>query len=263
MKEVIRWGTVFLAMDNLSESSIDEAKKYVKVGYCPGSILMVTAWALEDLKYVGIDDCNCLAMPELKEEEARALFFFHAEPKEEVDKEVVMRCISRCRLFKGYINNSHYHPLALKVLGSQLAAQDPEEWESQLNEADVFSPRQKRENPGFSILRRSFDRLMDEDRLLFMDVALFNVGGVRRSSRGLMGQLMGQFYGMSMNILDWLSIVHGSSVEAVKRRVSLFGAFVDSIQSMVIIYQICRATTNFVIRSFLEDQFCFIECALH
>ena len=222
---------VFLAIDNLSESSIDEAKKYLKVEYCRGSILMVTARAFDDLKYVGIDDCNCLAMPELEREEARALFLFHAEPKQEVDKKVVMHCISRCWFFKGFKNSSHYHPLALKVLGSQLATQDPKEWESQLNEVDVFNQRQERENPIFSIFRRSFDRLKDEDKLLFMDVALFDI----RSDVERFSMYQMEYSDISMSIFDWLSIVHGLSVEVVKKRVSLYGAFVHSIQSMVMV----------------------------
>jgi hypothetical protein len=56
-----------------------------------------------------------------------------------------------------------------------MEARDPKEWELQLNEMDVFNQRLERENPVVSILNRSFDKLMDEDQLLFMDVALFYI----------------------------------------------------------------------------------------
>ena len=67
----------------------------------------------------------------------------------------------------------HYHPLTLKVLGSQLVGKPPTEWQLQLEGGDVFNQRREDKNPVFSVLETSFSSLMSEDQMLFMDVALF------------------------------------------------------------------------------------------
>ena len=250
MNDLMKKEKVFLAIDNISDNkSIDEAKKYLQAGYCSGSIVMVTSRALGHLTYLRIDKSACFEMPRLGKDEAMALFLYHAEPRTEVDKKVLNRCIKRCYFSKGNnkLRSSHYHPLALKVLGSQLGAEDPKEWKLQLKEVDVFNQRRERENPVFSILRRSFDELKPEDQLLFMDVALFDIGDDYKSWRETRGSVSrsADFYDDGVDgswayrstklarlqepsrtwyIFDWLSMVHGLSVTVVKDRVSTFEA---------------------------------------
>ncbi|KAG0570086.1 hypothetical protein KC19_6G137500 [Ceratodon purpureus] len=221
LKHLMPSNKVVLAIDNVSGNSkiCEESLKYLRLEYGPGSIVTVTARALGELENLGIMSSSCLAMPELVRDEARALFLYHAEPKDEVDEGVVMQCIYRCHFGKGDGKGSHhYHPLTLKVLGSQLVGRHPEDWKSQLEEEDVFNQRQEQEHPVFSILRRSFDTLKFEYRMLFMDVALFDIGPFSRRN----GVIICNWdeWTTWYNMFEWLRMVHGISTEELKKRLN-------------------------------------------
>ncbi|KAG0601530.1 hypothetical protein M758_11G119300 [Ceratodon purpureus] len=204
---------VFIAIDNVFDSSkcLEEADAYLKLNYSPNSVVVVTARSLDQLQMLQIEKSNCLEMPDLEKDEARSLFMYHAThagrvqdaPEVEVGEEIIKRCLKKCYFGKGREGKHHYHPLALEVLGRQLGY-DPEPWKVQLVEldaGDAFNQLRERESqhPIFSILRRSFDMLGDEDQLLFMDAALFNP----------------QF---GTDVLKWLSLVNEMSVNVVKQR---------------------------------------------
>ena len=197
----------------------EEARKYLKLKYCEGSVVMVTARALGELMDLGVDGGSCVAIPELVEDEARELFLHSTGCESVVDEGVIRRCIERCYFGKGDGKGGHYHPLALKVLGSQMVGRDAGEWALELEGEDVFNQRREQEHSVFSILRRSFDELLDEDKALFMDVALIGLEyhyGIWRVS------LLSSF--RDSDIFDsgkpWLSIVHGLNMKVLKERVS-------------------------------------------
>ena len=210
--------TVFLAIDNMSDNvmSIDLVKLFLSAGFHYGSVVVVTARSLEVLKthHLNLDENSCLEMPELQKDEAKALFLQHAicdqEARAEVDNDILDRCLKRCYFRKGAGKSYHYHPLALKVLGIQLGfyKYDQNKWASLLKEFDTFNRRREDTHPIFSILRRSFDTLKPEDRMLFMDVALFLPEPVLSKTK--------------WTALEWLSMVHGTSVHDMMERVRLF-----------------------------------------
>ncbi|KAG0601427.1 hypothetical protein M758_11G109900 [Ceratodon purpureus] len=213
LKQNIIKQKVFIAIDNVFDSSkcLEEAGAYLKLNYSPNSVVVVTARSLDQLEMVKIEKTNCMEMPDLEKDEARSLFLYHATdagrvqdaPEVEVGEEIIKRCLKKCYFGKGREGKHHYHPLALEVLGRQLVY-NLEPWKVQLDEldaGDAFNQLRERESqhPIFSILRRSFDMLGDEDQLLFMDAALFN------------SQL-------EIDVLMWLSIVNGMSVNLVKQQ---------------------------------------------
>ncbi|KAG0569867.1 hypothetical protein KC19_6G122000 [Ceratodon purpureus] len=228
LKHLMQSNKVALAIDNVSRNSkiCEEARKYLRLEYGQGSIVMVTARALGELEILGTMRGSCLAMPELVRDEARALFLYHAEPKDAVDEGVVMQCINRCHFGKGDGKGSkHYHPLTLKVLGTQLVGRHPGEWNSQLEEEDVFNQLQEQENPVFSILRRSFDTLKFEYRMLFMDVALIDNKPKLSLSRRVYDSNDGvmrnsDYLSTWYNMFEWLRMVHGISMEELKKRLN-------------------------------------------
>ncbi|XP_073390626.1 uncharacterized protein [Physcomitrium patens] len=206
---------VFLTIDNVSGTTMEQALTLLKAGYGPGSVLLVTARSLDQLKSLRIDTNECLEMPELEIDEAKSLFLYHAAcvpaTRNEADEELILFCVRRCCFRKGCGISYHYHPLALQVLGEQLGRVGyvPERWWALLNEIDLFNPFREPKHPVFSILRKSFDALTAQDQLLFMDAALFvpySVGGYDFD------------WGYKWSVFEWLGMVHGISVDTVKKR---------------------------------------------
>ena len=210
-------GAVFLAVDNMSDAdpSVVEAKRYVSARLPPGSIVIVTTRSRDSLARVGldVDGDECMEMPELESKEARCLFLASCGGRNGDDEQLVERCIKRCHICKGdrELRSYHYIPLALDVLGRELAElEDPKEWEAQLHLIDKdksFNQSHESEHhPIFSVLRRSFDALPERDKLLFMDVALF-VPQHNSSAE--------------VNVLEWLGVVLGiRRMEDVRNGVS-------------------------------------------
>ena len=209
--------TVFLAVDNMSDThvSIMEAKGYLSAKLPLGSIVIVTTRYKEALSRLGLSmHDECMKMPELEFEEARSLFLKSCEGRNEDDEQLIERCVKRC-----YFENEeqrmsyHYHPLALDVLGRELAwFDDPKEWVKQLDmiDKDIFNQSNEREHPIFSILRKSFDALVEEDQLLFMDVVLFLPHVFKES-----------ILSIQVTVVEWLGMVHKiARVEDVKNGVS-------------------------------------------
>lgn len=78
---------------------------------------------------------------------------------------------------KGQGNSHHYHPLALEVLGRQFGSiyYDLEEKAIHLADTDIFNKLWKWPNEHFvfSIWRRKFDMLWNEDQLVFINALSF------------------------------------------------------------------------------------------
>ncbi|KAG0559588.1 hypothetical protein KC19_10G116300 [Ceratodon purpureus] len=210
---------VFLAIDNLLDNP--EAKKQAKTllgtQWTAGSVVIVTTRAHGELtnlnQYIRSEDC--VEMPELTEVEARCLFLNHVTCGQGatiamLDKRLVGRCVQRCHFGKGEGLGCHYIPLALEVLGEQLGCNgyDAELWEMQLKNIDVFREKlTKDEHPIFSILRTSYDSLSEDVQMLFMDTAVF------LPSHPFLPTDMYKW-----NLFDWLSTVHGTSVDEVMKQ---------------------------------------------
>jgi hypothetical protein len=178
---------------------MDEAKSYLSASLPIGSIVLLTSRTKETLLYMRahVEEGNCLEMPELDVEEAKSLFCKSSdlELTSEVDGELILRCVERCRFEKDDgSGSSHYHP--------------SREWRAQLDkiDEDIFNLSKEIDHPIFSILRRSFDAVSEEDQLLFMDVALFTP---RRSYLVWKYQFLSS--GHTLNGFEWLGMVHRRS----------------------------------------------------
>jgi hypothetical protein len=204
---------VFLAIDNVSLETIDEAKELLRMGFLLGSIVIVTARSLVQLQGLNVEEC--MEMPELNEGDARLLFQYHAAPSSNPEirdvmfEQLLKQCVKRCYFGKGdHSKSGHYHPLALKVLGGQLGS-DPKKWVDKLNELDPYNPYNEKVHPIFSILGRSFEILKQEDQFMFMDVAIYFPKRVWTSIIE------------RCNVFEWLSMVHGKSLCVIKQKVCM------------------------------------------
>ncbi|KAG0556527.1 hypothetical protein KC19_11G060000 [Ceratodon purpureus] len=238
---------VFLAVDNVSDTqeSIDEAKTYLSAGLPSGSIVMMTSRSKATLLRVRPDvtESHVLEMPELDVEEAKSLFrrSSELERRGEADDGVVARCVKRCHFRKNDGSGSfQYHPLTLDVLGKQLGCIDPKEWEAHLDkiDEDIFNGTREKDHPIFSVLRKSYDDLSSnpDDQLLLMDVALF-----------LPSRQFGNEYESKLNLLEWLGMVRGTSVddvvcglERLRRKSLLEGLSVDGTKTRIGMHDLWR-----------------------
>ena len=203
---------VFLAIDNVQDSgSVEEAKRYLSAALPGDSIVVVTSRYKESLVRC-VDGDACVGMPELEREEARSLFLTKScDGGNGVDEELIERCMRTCHFRMDEREGRYvYHPLALVVLGSILGNLGAEFWDAELER--IGNDPNQRENGFygqiFTILRKSFDTLGEEDQLLFMDVALF------------MPQRM---EALKNSVFEWLGLVHRiPKVQDVRVRVSSF-----------------------------------------
>ncbi|KAG0601931.1 hypothetical protein M758_11G148700 [Ceratodon purpureus] len=216
LKKVIHKDRIFLAIDNVSESSdttviIDHTKTLLNLKkYAEDSIVLVVARSLDLLQNLNIAESDCLEMPELNKDEAKSLFlqriFISSNEKHD---ELIKNCIERCYFRKDDRNNYHYHPLALEVLSIQLSTLNPYEWMEQLMTVDTFNQFCDRKHPIFSILRTGYDNLKSQDdQDLFMDIVLFSPEDDKYETR--------------TNVFEWLSMVHGKSINTIITKVKNF-----------------------------------------
>lgn len=103
----------------------------------------------------------------------------------------------------------------LKVLGARLGSlgYNPDLWVDDLSKDrhERFNHFLERAHPIIHILRRGYDALLDDDQLLFMDVALF-----KPFQQSAFGKT--EVY----RTYKWLSVVHKSEVNSLKAQVQFF-----------------------------------------
>lgn len=219
---------MFLAIDNIVSSDreiIKQAKTYLGKRWSEGSVIIVTARSLGDLMYLQpcITKSDCMEVPELTRDDAMSLFLNHVKSANnydssvEMDEQLLDRCVEKCQFSKGTgKDDRHYIPLALEVLGEELAyvGYDPKNWNMRLKKIDTFEKElSQHKHPIFSILRTSYDSLCDDAKMLFMDVAIF-LPCVQYQSWH-----WGCF--LKCNLFDWLAMVHGSRVKEWLLQVSI------------------------------------------
>jgi hypothetical protein len=174
------------------------------------------------LQYLGVHKDNCFAILELELEEAKSLFLSYTRlEKNEVDQELLEKCMERCYFSRGQSSSSndmHYHPLALRVLGCEVGDLAREcgmrRQVALLSRIKTFNLSRQREHPVFSILRSSFDSLLEEDQLLFLQVALF-----------LPDYPIRKRIWRYCSPMEWLSMVHGEKDYDIELRVSVVHDF--------------------------------------
>ena len=212
---------VFLALDNVTDAPeiLEEVLWYLSVSYGVGSMILVTSRSLEVLlSELQIAKTHCLEVPDLIETEAISLFLQagpsnkHLELSSYSDDEQlrVVEGVQRALFTRKLRPGEQFHPLALKALASRLGKliNKPELWRNTLANLDLKFTQHK-VHPIFSILGSSFEMLPEEEKLIFMDVALF------RPSCAIVKE----------DICKWLSLVHRLTYEDIEDHVSFPRSF--------------------------------------
>ena len=207
---------VFLALDNVTDAPeiLKEVLWYLEeVSYGVGSMILVTSRSLEVLlSELQIREEHCLEVPDLIKTEAISLFLqagpSNKHPKlfsySDDEKLRVLEGVQKA-LFPRKRSGEQFHPLALMALASRLGKliDKPEQWRKTLQNLDLKKSQHK-DHPIFSILGSSFEMLPEEEKLIFMDVALF------KPSCAIVEE----------DIWKWLSLVHRLPYEVIQEHVS-------------------------------------------
>ncbi|KAG0584041.1 hypothetical protein KC19_3G180800 [Ceratodon purpureus] len=214
---------IFLAIDNVwdDSKSIEDAKMYLQTNYHEGSVVLVTSRSLKTLTYLGIKESHCFEMPGLEFQDAKDLFIQHAAYGIKFSKFddicAINKCVALCYFKKGDDKGGHYLPLALKALGMQLGClgRNPLEWVKALPKAKDFNYLQEEQNPVFSILRSSFDRLRPMDQSLFMDLIIYYP-----TRQDLMKWLSLIIYNPKrQDLMEWLGLLYNQDLREIESRV--------------------------------------------
>ena len=213
---------VFLALDNVTDAPeiLEEVLWYLSVSYGVGSMILVTSRSLEVLlSELQIAKNHCLEVPDLNEREAISLFLQADKSNKHLELssysgdeqfrvvEGVQRALFPRKLRQ---EGEQFHPLALKALAAKLGKliDKPVQWRKTLENLDL-KITQHTDHPIFSILGSSFEMLPEEEKLIFMDVALF------KPSCAIVEE----------DICKWLCLVHQLPYEDIEEHVSFPGSF--------------------------------------
>ena len=202
---------VFLALDNVTDAPeiLEEVLWYLSVSYGVGSMILVTH-AVKISSELQISKRHCLEVPDLNEAEAISLFLQagpsnkHLEFSTYSDDEQlrVVEGVWRALFTRTSRSRKQFHPLALASRLGRLIDK-PEQWRNTLANLDLKFTQHK-DHPIFSILGSSFEMLPEEEKLIFMDVALF------KPSCAIVKE----------DICKWLSLVHQLPYKDIEEHVS-------------------------------------------
>jgi hypothetical protein len=198
---------------------LKEVRWYLSVSYSLGSMILVTSRSLEILlSELQIAKTHCLEVPDLIETEAISLFLQAGPSSKHLelssysgDEQLrVVEGVQRALFTRKLRPGEQFHPLALKALASRLGKliNKPEQWRNTLENLDLKFTQYK-VHPIFSILGSSFEMLPEEEKLIFMDVALF------KPSCAIVEE----------DICKWLSLVHQLPCKDIEEHVSLPRSF--------------------------------------
>ena len=141
LKERMGRQKVFLVLDNIWDSEIEEVEKYLSAGYHDGSMVLLVSRSLGFLERKPcIPLHHCIEMPNVDEGGAIDVFLHYVGRSRESIKSsdewgIVKRCVKKC-YFVSASRDAH-HPLALKVIGMYVKGIKLDEWEERL-EVDKF-----------------------------------------------------------------------------------------------------------------------------
>lgn len=160
------------ALDNLS--FLEEAKTYLTLPFAKDNLVLVTARSIDVMRKLKISSSACMRIPTLKRNEVIFLFSHHTSCDisnlSSRGYDTLEKLVEQCPFQVEDMSTSEYHPLALKVLGSQVGV-DIEGWQH------IVRKHCSTENihPIFSILRSSYDLLRPQYQRMYLDLALYQL----------------------------------------------------------------------------------------
>ncbi|XP_040934205.1 disease resistance-like protein DSC1 isoform X2 [Gossypium hirsutum] len=96
-----------------------------------------------------------------------------------------------------FVEYTQYNPLALKVLGSQLYKRSSEYWKSEMDKLKEYG------QPEISnILKRSFDGLDEQEKNIFLDIAIFFKGELKENVEKILSSCYNGAKSSIRNLID-------------------------------------------------------------
>ncbi|CAL8173890.1 unnamed protein product [Prunus armeniaca] len=157
---------VLLILDDVSESSQLEKLAGEKDWFGKGSIIIITT---RDKRLLVKHDMQVSYKVEgLGDDDALELFSRNAFKKNEPEEGFL-------ELSKGFVNYARGLPLALKLLGCLVYKRDQDEWKSELDKLQKIPKSEI-----IDLLKVSYDGLDEMNKDIFLDVAFFHKGMVKK-----------------------------------------------------------------------------------
>ncbi|KAG0614204.1 hypothetical protein M758_6G158700 [Ceratodon purpureus] len=249
---------MFLAIDNVigDESSLAEAREFLKVGFHPQSRILITSRSKANVQELLSGGEFCIAMPRLRVNEAGEIFLRSAAPMRSIsgltdeERRIVGLCIQQC-LFesegnvvscephveeKGLFIESDvwesgwmsYQPLALSALGDFFRRNSSNShilrWKDHLEKnVDPFKDVWSSPDGIERIIGLQFSSLHPSEQLLFLDIALY--------TRIFFDSVVN--YDLQRSWLEWVSELHDVTVAVMERKRSTILCSVAPILSSV------------------------------
>lgn len=248
---------VFLVIDNISddEASRDEARAYLKAGFHPDSLIMITSRSQDIVKALFNDSESkyCKAMPNLTEEEAGIIFLQRAAPQRtlatlsDAEREILKLCLDQCRYPNPHEGQKkrniedyrQYHPLALRALAVYFFEIDNNNllsWKKNLYDDDKLK-LSRESSEIFRILGLQFSTFDKKKKLIFLDVALHYSTFWRSQEHDNKQQIIrsGSFewYHAFLDVeyyVIWLAEIHEERTRAMECQVSVITAPVKEVK---------------------------------
>nr|XP_023915150.1 disease resistance-like protein DSC1 [Quercus suber] len=163
INRILRLKRVLIILDDVDNADQIETLLGQCECFAGSRIILTTRYKSLLGKGKGLSTCD-YGVEELDEDEAIKLFRKHAFPSNEVPEDYL-------ELEKQAISYAKGLPLALKVMGRDLCGKPIDEWNEALDyyETNLHEDIQK-------ILRRSYEGLTEDEKIIFLDIACFFKG---------------------------------------------------------------------------------------
>lgn len=201
---------MFLVVDNVTESSREEAKWFVSAGLPPNSYVLVTSRGRDILEVLLGGPQYCQPFPTLKEEEAKQLFWSNAFPSDkplpatDTERQILQTCLSRCRIDNQFI------PRLLTKFAFFLQTK-----------GDILSWKEYNIGDADSILGLEYNNLDDISKLMFLDLAFF-AKEMRFTHMDFHAELDWKEHSNFKLVVDFIAMLHGISFHVAERKVGAY-----------------------------------------
>ena len=217
LQEKLRSQRVFLVVDNVAQSSRDEAEFFVKATTSPGSKVLVTSRNQKVLKAILGGAQYCKPMPGLRKQEASHLVLSIAaksklaSPLEPDEEQIVEDCVAEARHGAEGSIDEEYHPMLLRSLATYLR----ENGEDEILSWPPIIESYRRSDAGKALYRLhllQYEKLDKTSKLVFLDLAIY-ADGLCLTHEDFRNELENNEHISFEQAVTYIALLHGITLQ--------------------------------------------------